>query len=179
MTRLALAALPLLAALAIGTFLAWPSAHELSPPAPPPAAAATPTDAPDIEFKETFYNNQQLKSRSAMRGDLRHGESLGYYTNGQLQVRETYDHGVATGPRSTWYPDGTRKSAASLIAGEFHGLYRQWHLNGTLAYEVTYIDGKPDGRAVAYYPSGYLKTEVTMLAGVVSKQQQWPDGQRR
>ena len=43
------------------------------------------------------YTNSTLKSRSAISNGLMHGVSEGWYTNGQIQVREHFVEGVSHG----------------------------------------------------------------------------------
>jgi len=121
------------------------------------------------------YPDGALWSRSAIVDGQLNGLSEGWYTNGQLQIRETYRRGLAHGLRIKWYPDGATQSVAQLVEGEYHGLYQRWHENGQLAEEVVFEHGRPHGVARAYYASGHLKAEVHLEHGRILDRRDFPD----
>lgn len=121
------------------------------------------------------YPDGALLSRSAIVNGQLEGPSEGWYTNGQLQIRETYRQGLADGLRIKWYPEGTTQSVAHLVRGQYHGLYQRWHENGRLAEEVVFENGQPHGVARAYYPSGHLKAEVRLEHGQILDRRFFPD----
>jgi len=125
---------------------------------------------------EHFYTSGALKSRSqVISNGVLDGLSLGWYTNGQLQVSEYFKQGVSHGLRTKWYADGAKQSEAEIVDGRIHGAFKRWHPNGTLAIEASFKEGKPDGTSRAFYPSGYLKSEVKIRDGEMIEQNQWDD----
>jgi len=125
------------------------------------------------------YPDGSLCSRSAVSNGLLNGVSEGFYTNGQLQIREFYRDSVADGSREKWYEDGRKKSEATIVSGRLEGTFRSWHENGQLAEQIEMKQGSPDGQAWAFYRSGYVKAETLVSSGKILAQTSWEDGERR
>lgn len=126
-------------------------------------------------FLVEHYPDGSLLSRSAIVDGRLEGPSEGWYTNGQLQVRETYRQGLVHGVRIKWYPDGTTQSMAHLVESQYHGMYQRWHENGRPAEEVLFDNGRPHGIARAWYPTGNLKAEVRVEHGRILDRRDFPD----
>jgi antitoxin component YwqK of YwqJK toxin-antitoxin module len=123
------------------------------------------------------YAGGEPKSRSQISNGVPESVSVGYHTNGQIQVEEYFRAGVSHGRRTKWYASGTKQSEASIVAGKLHGLYQRWHENEVLSEQVELVEGEPEGVSLAYYPSGHLKARVLMQQGKPVEQQFWEDGQ--
>jgi antitoxin component YwqK of YwqJK toxin-antitoxin module len=117
------------------------------------------------------------RSRSQIKDGVLNGVSEGWYTNGQIQVREHYVQGVADGVRVKWHANGATQSVATIANGKLTGRFLRWHDDGSLAEEVAMLDGQPDGLSRAYYPSGFVKAEVQLKAGQVVEKKFWKDGE--
>jgi hypothetical protein len=126
-----------------------------------------------------YYPDQVLCSRSAISNGLLNGVSEGWYTNGQLQIREHYQGSVANGLRQKWYENGQLKSEVMIVDGRLEGTFRSWHENGRLAEQIEMKHGQPDGEALAFYRSGFVKAETRVVAGKVLNQRTWDDGQHQ
>jgi len=107
------------------------------------------------------------------------GLSESWSTNGQIQVREHFKHGVSDGLRERWHENGSRLSEATIIEGKVTGTFHSWHDNGQLSEEIEMKLGQPDGTAWAYYPSGFLKAETTVRDGQIIERKTWKDGERK
>jgi hypothetical protein len=129
-------------------------------------------------FLLEHYSDGSRQSRSGVLNGQLHGVSEGWHTNGVLQVRETFAHGVSDGPRTKWYPSGIKMSETPVVAGKVEGVYRRWDAEGRLAEEVEMRQGQPDGRSRAYYPSGCVRFEARMRRGEVTGQTAWKDGEQ-
>ena len=125
------------------------------------------------------YPDGSPRSRAAVSNGLLHGLSVGYYTNGQVQIRECYKDSIADGLRQRFYASGQKKSEAFIVNGKLEGTFRSWHENGQLAEQIEMNQGNPDGEAWAFYPSGFVKAESRVRAGQVLDQKCWEDGQRQ
>jgi antitoxin component YwqK of YwqJK toxin-antitoxin module len=125
-----------------------------------------------------FYPDGVLRSRSTVSNGWLNGLSEGWYTNRQLEVRESYRTNFSDGPRTKWYPDGRRLSEATIVRGKMEGIFRRWYENGKLAEEIPMRDGKIEGVGRTYYESGFLKTELTISDGKVTQARNWPDGKQ-
>ena len=126
-----------------------------------------------------YYPGGRLMSRSVVSNGLLNGLSEGWYTNGQLQVQETYRANFSEGTRVRWYAAGGKLSEAAVVHGKMTGLYRRWYENGKLAEEIPMQDGRIEGEGRAYYPSGCLKASVKYEAGKAVQQKMWKDGEQK
>jgi len=126
-----------------------------------------------------FHPSGIMSTRVAVSNGLLNGVSEGYYTNGQVQIREYYKDSVADGRRQKWYENGQQKSEALIVAGKLEGNYRSWHENGQLAEQFEMKQGNPEGEAWAYYVSGFAKAKTSVRAGEVLTQTSWADGEYR
>src|SRR5437868_6923684 len=125
------------------------------------------------------YENEALKSRSAVSNGLLHGLSQGWHTNGQQQVEEHFVAGISHGLRTKWHANGQKLSEVEIVNGKLQGTFRSWNENGERAEEVELKNGQPDGISKSYFPSGFLKAQVTLRNGTVVTQQFWKDGEYR
>lgn len=126
-----------------------------------------------------YYRDGGLMSRSVLSNGLLNGLSEGWYTNRQLQVRETYQTNYSDGVRTKWWPNGTTQSQATIALGKIQGLYRRWYSDGKLAEEIPMQAGQIEGTGHAYYESGFLKAEVSYHDGKIVTQHEWKDGEHR
>lgn len=118
-----------------------------------------------------------LKSRSLLVRGVLEGLSEGWYTNGQVQVREHFKAGISNGSRTKWYEKGAIESETMILEGKHHGTFRRWHENGQLAETVEMNRGEPDGVSLAYYPDGFVKARARLNNGKVLEQAFWKDGE--
>jgi antitoxin component YwqK of YwqJK toxin-antitoxin module len=125
------------------------------------------------------YPNGKLRSRSAVSNGLLQGSSLGWFTNGQLQVSEHFLAGVSHGVRTKWYPDGTKQSEATIAAGRLDGPFLRWHTNGTLSERALFKADRPEGESLSFFPSGFLQARVVMTNGQPAEQKFYRDGEQK
>lgn len=125
------------------------------------------------------YPGGGLMSRSVISNGWLNGLSQGWFTNGQMQIQETYHDNVADGLRTKWYPNGQKLSEATIMHGQIEGIFRRWHEDGSLAEEIPMHDGHQEGLGRAYYASGFLAEQVDVRAGKVLNQQTWKDGEHK
>ncbi len=134
---------------------------------------------PFTGFLVEFYPHHVPLSRSVISNGLLNGVSEGWYTNGQIQVREYFKDGVSHGLREKWHENGQKLSEATIVEGKIEGTFRRWHDNGQLAEQIEMKNGNPDGAAMAFYPSGCLKAKTRMQNGKLLEQKTWNDGEMR
>lgn len=125
---------------------------------------------------ESYPDGAPLSRSELVDGRL-HGVSEGWYANRQIQVREHFVRGIASGERIKWHPNGIVQSRANIANGQWEGIFRRWHENGALAEEVPMRQGRPVGTSRSYYPSGCLQSQVTLQDGAVKEQRFWKDGE--
>jgi len=89
-----------------------------------------------------WYSNGQLDyDENYEHGEL-HGRCQLWYPNGQLWYDKNYEHWKRHGRCRGWYDNGQLEYEANYEYGERHGLCRWWHSNGQLWYEDNYEHGK-------------------------------------
>jgi antitoxin component YwqK of YwqJK toxin-antitoxin module len=125
------------------------------------------------------YGSGERKSQSLISNGLPEGLSIGYHTNGLIQVEEHFHAGVSHGIRTKWHENGNKLSTVMIVDGKLEGVFQTWHPDGTLAERVELKDGVPDGLSRAWYPSGFLKAEVRLQEGEIIDKQYWEDGEYR
>jgi hypothetical protein len=125
-------------------------------------------DATNIVFEGVVldrFGEGGLKSRSEVRAGRIHGLSVGWHTNGVVQVEEWFTNGVAHGSVTRWHPNGSVLSQGNAVAGKLHGSFRRLHPDGLVAEEYQMSNGVPVGVARSWHPDGSLKAEVTFEEG--------------
>ena len=125
------------------------------------------------------YGDGVMKSRTEVMDGRLQGVSEGYYTNGQMQVREYFTNGVSHGLRTKWRIDGSKLSEGTIVAGEFDGVFRKWHENGKLHQRVEMSNGVPHGVSHGWFPSGFLQSRVVMENGKISDREDWKDNEKK
>jgi len=126
-----------------------------------------------------FYPGGARMSRSVISNGLLNGLSEGWFTNGQIQIQETYHDNLSDGLRTKWYPNGKKLSESAIVQGKLEGIFRHWHIDGSLAEEIPMHAGRQEGVGHAYYPSGYLAEEVEVRAGQVIHKATFKPGERK
>lgn len=134
--------------------------------------------APFTGWMTDTYADGSLRSRSFVSNGVLHGISRGYFTNGVMQVEESFIGGVSSGARRKWHTNGERSSEVAIVEGELHGVYRTWDEKGRLLTEVEMKRGQPDGLSLAYFPSGFVKARVLMRQGQVVQREEFSEEDR-
>lgn len=125
------------------------------------------------------YADGSPRVQSAVVNGRLHGESIGWFTNGAVELREGFQAGLAEGLRTTWHPNGEKRSQGQLREGRQEGLYQQWDESGHLMAEAEFSAGKPHGLSLAWYADGSLKAEARMVQGEVEERHFYAPGERR
>jgi antitoxin component YwqK of YwqJK toxin-antitoxin module len=127
--------------------------------------------------RETYPDGVQIKSRSRMKDGKLHGESSGYFSNGNLQVMEHFQKGVSHGKRLRFNEDGSKSAEEPIVEGQFHGVVLKWHSNGQLAESIEYNHGIPHGDASAWFDDGTVRSRAHFKNGAMMDQQFWKQGE--
>ena len=109
--------------------------------------------------------------------DLKNGEIVDYYSNGDIETEGTYKDGVLDGLYRTWYPSFGRykngqpfqkmMSECSYKDGKLDGLDRSWYATGIKCSEGTYKDGKPVGKRTSYNEDGSVNIVIEEDGSVI------------
>jgi len=114
-----------------------------------------------------FYPDGTMQSRSVVSNGLLDGISEGWWTNGMLAVRETFQAGRSHGVRTKWNMSGSRIAESGIRDGQLDGVHREWHTNGRPSLEVSMHSGKPHGLSRKWNPDGALVGQWSLSNGVV------------
>lgn len=175
-------------ALVIGVTVAWKAFYGRKP-APLPEAFQADLQLRDGKLYLTNqtaafhgvmverYPDGKTKSRSEIIDGLMDGVSEGYFTNGQMQVRELFRGGVSHGLRTKWHENGQKASEATVVQGKIDGTFQRWHEDGKLAEQIEMKEGNPHGTSRAWFPSGSLKAQARLENGNVLEQKFYKDGE--
>jgi antitoxin component YwqK of YwqJK toxin-antitoxin module len=179
-----LIALALLVAIA---WSLWPSGDEQRPIGPPVEVLRNALELRDdqrlyeLGAKKPFngllvenFSEEQRKMEIEIHDGKAHGHSRGWYDNGQLEVDESFVHGVSNGRRTRWHANGKKRSEADIVDGEIQGDYLEWHENGAKAVEMTMKNGQPEGLVEAWYPDGKLKSRTRFDGGKIAEREFFP-----
>ncbi len=119
---------------------------------------------PNIRVVEEHYSNGELKSSTEALGQLRHGESKEFRSDGTLENLITYENNRKHGPARNYYPDGkTIKTEIMFVNGYKHGVAHWFYPNGKIYRITPYLNGKIFGIREVYYEDGKLQAEIPYL----------------
>ena len=76
-----------------------------------------------------------------------------YYSNGQLEIEETYLNGRIDGERKIWYPNGILFCKQQFIEGVLDGESKWFYPSGQIYDEEYYISGKQSNVSRLYFDS--------------------------
>ncbi len=93
------------------------------------------------------------------------GDSVSYYTNGQLRSKASLKGGRANGPAMSYYENGQLSSQITFKDGKQEGSWTLYYENGQLSLKGNYIDGKEDGIWEKYREDGRIDFRKTYKDG--------------
>ena len=94
---------------------------------------------------EGYFENGQLKFRITYEDGKQDWLSEIYYENGQLQRKGNYKNGALDGPLETYYDNGQLKSKENFKDRQSEGLSERYDINGQLESEYCYNNDKKVG----------------------------------
>lgn len=108
----------------------------------------------------SIKNDQGWRAEGNYRDGEKDGEWREYTPEGTLNQTMTYVKGVADGPVTTYYDDGTVMERGVWRRDHWEQAYVRNHPNGTKACALTYNeDGKRQGKQIYYRANGTLLYE--------------------
>lgn len=123
-------------------------------------------DAAQLIPLTSYYSDGSVARRcQALPDSTRHGKSVFYYPNGEVQTTVTYRRGIRHGPSATYFPDGAKESVFAYKNGYPHGPYQWYYPGEKLMQEGKYQAGKLAGWVTSYYPDGALESREYFEAG--------------
>lgn len=77
---------------------------------------------------------------------LRHGASVSWYKNGQMESQGQYEYNKRVGHFRYWHPNGQISAEGDFENDEYTGLWVWWHENGQKAITGRYENGRTIGQ---------------------------------
>ena len=102
---------------------------------------------------ETVHLDNPNRAYQVING-IKHGKSLVWYENGQLQYETDYKNGQIDGKSRAWYENGQLSYETDYKNGKIDGKSLVWRENGQLTYEKDYTNGQKDGKYLGWYDNG-------------------------
>jgi hypothetical protein len=128
--------------------------------------AEPPANPSGIRIIKEYYPDGKVKSETAAKGKLRHGESKDYRKDGTLENLITYQNNRKHGRAANYYPDGkTVKTEMNYVDGFKQGEAVWYYPDGEVYRKTPYVNGRITGNRTTYYKSGILQSETPYLNG--------------
>ncbi len=106
--------------------------------------------------EEKSWPNGNIKSREQLdKKGFKEGECTYWYENGQMRLREVYEHGRRSGKCESWFEDGSPQAVQYYVVDR--------RGNGSLGTEAVAVR---DGTWVEYHETGAMKKEEFYRSGV-------------
>lgn len=103
-----------------------------------------------------YYQNGKVSRKMTYNKGSFVGNYEEYYQNGQVKEIEKYENTERQGEVITYYEDGKIKEKKNYHLGEFHGAYEEYYPNGKLKLRANYIDGEIYGWYMHFNDAGEL-----------------------
>jgi antitoxin component YwqK of YwqJK toxin-antitoxin module len=125
-----------------------------------------PANPSGIRIIKEYYPDGKVKSETAAKGKLRHGESKEYRKDGTLENLITYQNNRKHGRAANYYPNGkTVKTEMNYVDGYKQGDAYWYYPDGKVYRKTPYVNGRITGNRTTYYESGVLQSETPYLNG--------------
>ena len=113
----------------------------------------------EIELKDE--NGNLIEKYYLDRDSLKFGTYISYDLEGQIFEQSNYRSGKLDGVRTIFFSNGKMEIEETYVDGVFHGPYKSYYDNGQLNLDANYVEGVMQGIVKRYYSTGELLEEVT------------------
>jgi uncharacterized protein len=107
-------------------------------------------------YWEGYYPNGKLESKGSYNNGKKDGYWVWYHSNGKLDSKGNYVDGLRDGYWEYYYDNGKLDSKGSYKNGKREGYWEAYYDNGELELKWIYKDGKKDGYCETYNDNGGL-----------------------
>lgn len=118
----------------------------------------------DEPVKKIIYFDDEcnlIKDVYYLLGDLKDGDHISYYKNGQIKKEMVYKKGKIVGKKKGYYESGKIKYIYTFNdLGKLDGMQKEFFENGDINGEYGYANGQHDGRSLCYFDNGNIKVEI-------------------
>ena len=114
---------------------------------------------------ETYYSNGQIQILDTYQNGKKNGDHLEYYDNGKLKKKGQFIEGDASGLWNTFYSNGKIERMFYANKNGMHGSINEWYENGEKKINGVYNNGVKDGVWISWYPTGIKESMLTYNNG--------------
>jgi uncharacterized protein len=118
------------------------------------------------KIDETYFQeqlNQKIRRTGYLKNNIRDGQWIFYYQNGQKWRVEDYIKGKIHGKQLTYYPSGELNGDGQYINGEMEGVFSMYYPNGKLKQTITLKNNKRNGKHTLYDEEGNIVSEIDII----------------
>ncbi len=126
------------------------------------------TSACNSKTKKSFDENGNLTSILAYDDDKKlDGVCQWFYSDGKLQLKAEYLHGIAHGIQERYYENGKIQETANFKQGLKDSISLHYDLNGQLVIREFYINDSLHGPYQRWYETGQIAIEGNYVHGLM------------
>ena len=115
------------------------------------------------------FDDGRLKQQNQWKNDLKNGEEIEYYSNGDILHKIEYKNGKLDGTYMNFYPGNKLEGKVTYKDGIKEGPAEFYYENGNLRAVGQFHLDKKDGEFLEYNSDGTLNYKVNYKAGINEK----------
>ncbi|UII26105.1 hypothetical protein LVD15_22810 [Fulvivirga maritima] len=101
-------------------------------------------------------DNSRNEKTAVLKNERYNGNSISYYSNGQIKSIEPYSDGMINGVVKMYDSLGNLRSEFQVSHNKRNGTYRGYYPDGSIYAEEQYVDDKLNSYGVEYYNDGKI-----------------------
>lgn len=111
------------------------------------------------KVEKQYFPNGGIKSEVQYKRDMKNGEALYYYNNGNINIRCTYNNDKLDGLYEKFNPDGSLNESTNYKDGLKEGSSNLYFENGKIAISMNFENDLPQGEYKEYFDNGQVKID--------------------
>jgi antitoxin component YwqK of YwqJK toxin-antitoxin module len=125
--------------------------------------------AKDVEQTPDDWWNCKLLVTTKAGKDEKHGESVTWHANGQMQQKGNFEHDMQVGEFTWWHNNGQKALQGHFAQGKQDGTWTWWYPSGQKSIHGQYAHGNPTGRWTWWKEDGKVaqSADLSNSEGVV------------
>ena len=110
-------------------------------------------------------DGETLFEKSTYDFDLLHGKRTLFYSNGQIEIEEYYNHGLIIDTLYVYFANGSIQRKVPYEDGTIEGVLTSYYEVGGVKEHVTFSNNAENGPFVEYYKNGQIHWSGKYLNG--------------
>lgn len=120
-------------------------------------------------FFASWFKDGKPRSILHFRNGIIEGESISWFTNGQMGSKGSMSKDKRTGPWAFWNLDGSKARVGTYSNGIEQGGWSFWYANGKLAAKGNYAKGLQNGQWEFFNSDGSVLKSVSFSEGLAGQ----------